>query len=565
MEIWLDDMEHCTEMPMAMMDKNISRARRLHKEYERYIEAAEGAFALVMAGKKKDVKKLFQETIEPLTDNVIYREMEEVIQQDSAQIDLLYDRVLQHNGTLVFYADQGREHVRIAKTAVNYFLAVDEVRMSMLKQIKEIIDYQLFHDMEEKYDFVRYGHDASNAIEKWQEALAGHRELGMEGESADLERSLEMSELYGQFQALSHEALAFIDNKEERKGFDLVNNGIEHFLDEVILVNLERDIEDSQEEMRYAHAGIRDFTVRAGIRIGILIILLSGITLYILIRVVRQMLSSVNIIYKGTVQIGAGNLDYHIDLASGDEFEVLSGAVNAMTGSLRKTTISRNYLDDIIASIQDGIFIIDENGMIKKVNGAACDMLGYEEQELVSMHITGILEKGFFRPDEGNTKILESLRGKKEKTLVGKDGRTMPVMMSGSFMHDRMSAHSSLVCVAKDISEIKASEEHLMHLTQKLIAYSENLEEANEDIRSFSTIVSHDMRAPLRNVNGFSKQLMNGADGLKDIIKKYYEAMDKDDRQRVQQYVEQDIRESLEYIATSVDRMDGQINAILNP
>jgi len=562
-EEWIEMQEMYAHMATDEMSDNLSRARRVYKEYDGYLLDVESALSLVKSGRTREAKRLMRGAIEPELSNILLHDVDLAEESDVARITDLYEKVLQDISVMVFFADEGRRQVQIAKTAMQYYLSVDEMRMNVLKQIKKIIDYQMFSGDEDKNDFVRYGHDASQAIEEWLRSLRTHRSLGLEGEQEDIETGMEVSNLYARFHALSSEALAYIDTGQKIKAMNLVVKGLEHYLDEVLLVYLDRAIEDSKGELERSHAQIRHFARQAGIRLGFGVAILSAVTLLSLIIIIRQMLASIGAIYAGTVKIGAGLLDHRIELRRDDEFGALADAFNSMAESLQRTTISRDYLDNIIMSMHDGLFIIGMDGMVMKVNEAACGMLGYSKEELLAMHVTEILEKGYYEYDEETSNVLRALTGKKEKVLVGINGKKIPVILSSSFMNDRVGAPEALVSIAKDISEIKLSEEHLTHLTQKLISYSKDLEDINEEMRSFTTIVSHDLRAPLRNIHGFSSQLRAAIQDLEGLLEKYRSGMESEDREMMRGILTKEIHEALRYIETSMNRMDTQINAIL--
>lgn len=562
-EEWIVSLERGEYSEQGAVSEDIARARRVQGEYDRHLVDVESALSLIRSGKSSEARRLIKESIEPQISNVILREIDLSVKSDVAHISDMYEKVLQDMGVMVFYADEGRRQVQIAETALQYYLSVDEMRMHVLKQVKDIIDYQMLGGEENRNDFVRSGHDASQSIGEWLLSLRAHQSLGLEGEMEDIEASMEVSDLYAKFHALAREALSYIDSGQKTKALHLVSRGLEHYLDEVLMVYLNRAIEDSKNELENSHARIRHFSLQAGIRLGFGIAVLAGGILFSLVMIIRQMLGSIGTIYSGTVRMGAGRLDHRIDLTRDDEFGALSNAFNAMAESLQKTTISRDYLDNIIMSMQDGLFIIGMDGMIRKVNEAACVMLGYGKDELLAKHVSDILEKGHSGGNEENRVLLDNLVGKKEKVLVGADGKHVPVILSSSFMNDRTGIPDAMVSIAKDISEIKLTGEHLTHLTQKLISYSEDLEDINEEMKNFATIVSHDLRAPLRNIHGFSSQLRTAIEDLEGLLEKYRSVMKVEDLERMRGILTQEIHEALRYIETSMGRMDSQINAIL--
>ena len=89
-------------------------------------------------------------------------------------------------------------------------------------------------------------------------------------------------------------------------------------------------------------------------------------------------------------KIGEGDLDTHIEVNSSDEVGQLMNAFNMMVENLKKRTISRDFLDNVIESMKEALFIINEDNIVERVNNAACLLLGYEQDELVGLNISEI-------------------------------------------------------------------------------------------------------------------------------------------------------------------------------
>ena len=89
------------------------------------------------------------------------------------------------------------------------------------------------------------------------------------------------------------------------------------------------------------------------------------------------------------------------------------------------------------------------------------------------------------------------------------------------------------------------------------------MREANEDLRSFAYIVSHDLRAPLVSIKGFSEELGISTAEITALLEKYQPVLQEEDRKLFEQLVKQDIRESLAFIGSSVTRMDRLITSVL--
>lgn len=92
--------------------------------------------------------------------------------------------------------------------------------------------------------------------------------------------------------------------------------------------------------------------------------------------------------------------------------------------------------------------------------------------------------------------------------------------------------------IVEDISERKASEDHIRDLNHNLRARSTELEVINRELEAFSYSVSHDLRAPLRAIDGFSRI----------VVEEYTERLDEKGRDRLQR-----VRAAAQRMATLID------------
>jgi signal transduction histidine kinase len=100
-------------------------------------------------------------------------------------------------------------------------------------------------------------------------------------------------------------------------------------------------------------------------------------------------------------------------------------------------------------------------------------------------------------------------------------------------------------------------------LEQRVQARTEGLKRANDEIQRYAYIVSHDLRAPLVNIIGFTSELATATTSLTDYLSAV--AVDPNDTKAVQARIAatEDIPEALEFIRSSSTRMDALINEIL--
>lgn len=103
------------------------------------------------------------------------------------------------------------------------------------------------------------------------------------------------------------------------------------------------------------------------------------------------------------------------------------------------------------------------------------------------------------------------------------------------------------VGTCSDITERKEAE-------HKLLRVNEELRRKNEEIEAFVYIVSHDLRAPLVNLQGFARELEMSCEGLRKLMGEIPQA---------REILENDIPGSLHYITASANKFDRLIKSLL--
>ena len=93
--------------------------------------------------------------------------------------------------------------------------------------------------------------------------------------------------------------------------------------------------------------------------------------------------------------------------------------------------------------------------------------------------------------------------------------------------------------------------------------YAVELQDGNEELKSFIYSAAHDLRAPLVNIRGFTGELGRAAQEIQEITEKHAANLPGNIRQRLSALIGEDIRPAMGFIGTSIERMSGLINALL--
>ncbi|MGK7875812.1 MAG: response regulator [Xenococcaceae cyanobacterium] len=167
---------------------------------------------------------------------------------------------------------------------------------------------------------------------------------------------------------------------------------------------------------------------------------------------------------EASAKIGRGEFGAKVELNSQDEIGILADQFNQIVEKLEEANFSRTYLDNIISSLGDGIIVLDKEIVIQSFNNATLFLTGYEEDELRFQPLKVFLnqeELDFLEQGWTNESRQNSFMGRKETTLLTKDGRQIPVSVAASVMENTEGEIDGIVCLVQDISARKIAEEAL--------------------------------------------------------------------------------------------------------
>jgi PAS domain S-box-containing protein len=186
----------------------------------------------------------------------------------------------------------------------------------------------------------------------------------------------------------------------------------------------------------------------------------------------------------------------------------------------------------IFEGVQDAILVESLTGEILDVNERACEMFGYERQELLAKTVMEIVPEGQSAIISYETDNQVVPEGPVEMVNIRSSGELFPVEMTARLQ--KIGDDIVMLVVLRDITERKRVEQALQQSRLEL-------ERSNTELERFASVASHDLREPLRAVAGFANLLKKRFGGRLD----------------------EEANEYIEFILDGTSRMQELIDALL--
>jgi PAS domain S-box-containing protein len=200
--------------------------------------------------------------------------------------------------------------------------------------------------------------------------------------------------------------------------------------------------------------------------------------------------------------------------------------------ALKEKVEDLRRLATVVSDSNDAVIMHDLDGKIMAWNRGAQETYGYTEAEALGKNVREIVAG----PDrEAALTLIQKIKqGEIVKSFelrrLAKDGRVLDVWLTTTLLRDVIGNPMAIATTERDITQRKRAQEEIRELNagleRRVIERTTQLEAANKELESFAYSASHDLRAPLRSIDGFSQILLEdyadkldaaGQDALKRV------------------------------------------------
>ena len=395
----------------------------------------------------------------------------------------------------------------------NELNAVEELKMSFSNLLISTTSYAVYGNEKEEVYFKLLIHQAEEKLEVCKTILT---------ESHDLVLLRKFEKLIEDVETHGFELFQLKLPKDEQQ-IKLVVSEISKHINEGII-----DIDDLLSETKteineYIHINntvIKHSTITIlslGLIISLVILFGGWLIIRSLTRPIKELVTTTN-------KISSGDRKAKVKIDTKDEFHTLAESFNKMLDNLIETTVSKDYLDNILKNMFDALLVTDENMHIRSVNQAAAKMLGYSKSEMIEKHIKVLFQNS---SDEVNSiyndsNNLEVHAGEINNMdyLVSKSGKRLPALISCAILKDQDGQSNGLIIVCHDLTEKNVIKEKLEHSRKERLI---DINEAEEEERIRIATDLHDGLGQMLTAISYAVQEIMPEDGESILVRERVE------------------------------------------
>ena len=161
-------------------------------------------------------------------------------------------------------------------------------------------------------------------------------------------------------------------------------------------------------------------------------------------------------------KLSAADYDQPLRPEQTDELGDLARVFHDMRDQLHDTTISRDYLDNVLDNMNEAIVITSGEGLIVRVNNAMLRMLHFTEEELLGKPLAELIDV----TQGGALTVEERMEVPREAFFLTKEGAAVPVSYTGSTIAPGEGVVGRHIYAAQNTTERRRAEQRIRYLAR---------------------------------------------------------------------------------------------------
>ncbi len=176
----------------------------------------------------------------------------------------------------------------------------------------------------------------------------------------------------------------------------------------------------------------------------------------------KRLVGPIESITRQARRLQRGDYGERLIESRNDELGQLARSFNSMRDQLRQTTISRDYVDNVLSSMNDALIVTSVEGVITHCNDAAMRLTGFTETQLLGMQVQDLVHSDDREP------FIEAVTSNqpREARFMRQDGSYLPVSWTCSTINTTDTMLAGRIYSAQNVTERKRSEERIRYLAR---------------------------------------------------------------------------------------------------
>jgi len=255
---------------------------------------------------------------------------------------------------------------------------------------------------------------------------------------------------------------------------------------------------------------------------------------FIAFLTIRKFTSPIERMVEDLDLIARGDLDHPITPPLGKDLVQLEEGITRMISRLKKTLEEVRESEENFRTLVQGansvIMRCTPDGTIRFMNPFGLEFFGYAESEIIGKTVQETIQSPCEEGSDGSEETGRELHpffSQSECAMTTRSGKEVWVTWTHRPLGCEGEKPSEILSIGNDISRLKQVEREIQELNtqleQKIAERTHQLIETNRNLEAFTYSVSHDLRAPLRAISGYSSILLSELADLPPRERRYLE------------------------------------------